>query len=227
MTTVSYDRYADTGRATLVPLLVDPATGRPRNIDLEVTPHLLVTAPTGSGATSVLRFVAAHTARHKMDVQIVDFKRVAFRGLAAAGLSMHTDPEPIAEAVTDFVTGLEIKLEALDGRAPASRRVLVVDGLERLRKVLVGVGPDRMSALSALEKVVTLGRAGGYHLVASTTRQAAAGRELRVFRDCSAVLTLGSRPAGVGVGEFEDYDGPGPVRTAYVTDDEARQLVTR
>jgi hypothetical protein len=34
-------------------------------------------------------------------------------------------------------------------------------------------------------------------------------------------------PAGPGGGEFADYDGPRPVHTAFVTEDEARQLVTR
>ncbi|MFE0373714.1 hypothetical protein [Streptomyces tendae] len=239
-TAITYDRYADTGRATLVPLLVDPATDRPRNLDLEVTPHLLVTAPTGFGATSALRLVAAHTARHGIDVQIIDFKRVAFRSLESAGLRVHRDPEDIAQAVTDFVTGMDIRLEELDGRAPETRRLLVVDGLERLRKTVVGLGPDRSSALAALERVAFLGRAAGYHLAASASP--GASRTLRPIHDCSAVLALGPTgnrvraellgagprvavPAGPGGGEFADYDGPRPVRTVYLPDAEARQVV--
>ncbi|MFD0441307.1 hypothetical protein [Streptomyces chartreusis] len=236
-------RYTDTGRATLVPLLVDPATDRVRNLDLEVTPHLFVSAFTGGGATSALRLVAAHTARHGMDVEIIDFKRVAFTGLAGAGVTVHRDPEDIAQAVTDFVTGFEIRMEELDGRAPESHRLLVVDGLDRLRKTTVGFGPDRGSALAALETVATLGRAVGYHLAVSAQRRTTDPRAVRVFKDCSAVLSLGPTgnrvraelldaaprtpgvPAGPGGGEFQDYDGARPVRTVFVTEDEARALV--
>lgn len=236
-------RYADTGRATLIPLMVDPATDRVRNLDLEVTPHLFVSARTGGGATSALRLVAAHTASHGMDVQIIDFKRVAFRSLAGAGLSVHRDADDIAQAVTDFVTGMEIRLEELDGRAPESHRLLVVDGLERLSKTVVGLGPDRGSALQALETVATLGRAVGYHLAVAVHGRGDT-RALRVFKDCSAVLSLGPTgnrvrnelldaaprtpgvPAGPGGGEFADYDGPRPVRTVHVTEEHARQLVT-
>ncbi|MGP3637941.1 hypothetical protein ACTU45_32235, partial [Streptomyces sp. 24-1644] len=70
-----------------------------------------------------------------------------------------------------------------------------------------------------------------------------ASRTLRPIHDCSAVLALGPTgnrvraellgagprvavPAGPGGGEFADYDGPRPVRTVYLPDAEACQVVT-
>ncbi|MDQ1041781.1 hypothetical protein [Streptomyces sp. V4I2] len=240
-------RYNDTGRAMLVPLLVDPATNRGRNLDLEVTPHLLISGYTGWGATSALRLVAAHTARHGIDVQVLDPcpKRVGFTGLEDVGpfVTVHRDLEDVLQAVTDFVTGFEIRFEELDGRAPESHRLLVVDGLERLRKSVVGDGADRCSVLDALEPVLTLGRAVGYHVAASVSQSFAARRHFpRAFKDCSALLNLGPttsrartellgagpRPAGVpagrGGGEFADYDGLRAVRTVFVSEDEAREI---
>ncbi|MEU3620729.1 hypothetical protein ABZ725_52150 [Streptomyces sp. NPDC006872] len=240
-------RYTDTGRSMLVPLLVDPATGRGRNLDLEVTPHLLISGYTGWGATSALRLVAAHTARHGIDVQVLDPcpKRVGFTGLEDAGpfVTVHRDRGDVLQAVTDFVTGFEIRFEELDGRAPESHRLLVVDGLDRLRKSVVGEGAGRCSVLDALEPVLALGRAVGYHVAASVSQSFVTRQGFpRTFTDCSALLSLGPttsrartellgaepRPAGVpagrGGGEFADYDGPRAVSTVYVSEDEARLI---
>ncbi|NEC15086.1 hypothetical protein G3I34_23015 [Streptomyces sp. SID8014] len=241
MTTISPIRYADTGSAALVPLLADPATGRIRSLDLEVTPHLFIASGTGRGATSALRLVAAHTAHHGWDVQIIAPKRGGFPSLESAGLPVHRDPEDIAQAVTGFAADMEDELEALDGRAPTSHRLLVVDGLSYLRKIVVGVGSNRRSGVAALERVATLGRAAGYHLAVSASPSTAAMS--RTLQDCSAVLALaplgtltrtallgaGPRipvPGGPGGGEFADYDGPLAVRAAYLTETEAHQLIT-
>lgn len=240
-------RYTDTGRATLVPLLVDVETGRIRNLDLEVTPHLLVSGYTGFGATSALRLLAVHAARNGMDVQIVDRcpKRSAFTGLEGVqGVTVHRDADAIAQAVFRYTADMEAALHALDGADVSTRRLLVVDGVNYLKKVVVGHGSARMSALDALENVVFLGRAAGYHFAASVPQTAVHGLP-RGFQDCSAVLNLGPTgnrvrqqlmgaeartpgvPAGRGGGEFADYDGPRPVRTVFVDEHQARQLVTR
>ncbi|MGW1269870.1 hypothetical protein [Streptomyces sp. NPDC002491] len=239
-------RYTDTGRGMLVPLLVDPATGRGRNLDLEVTPHLLISGYTGWGATSALRLVAAHTARHGIDVQVLDTSpaRVGFTGLEDASpfVTVHRDRDDFPQLVSDFVTGFEIRFEELDGRAPESHRLLVVDGLDRLSKTVVGDGADRCSVLDALEAVMTLGRAVGYHVAAAVHGRASSLPP--AFWDCAAVLNLGPTtsaaraellgaeprvpgvPAGRGGGEFADYDGPRAVSTVYVSEDEARVIVS-
>ncbi|MFJ4418865.1 hypothetical protein [Streptomyces sp. NPDC088925] len=240
-------RYTDTGRATLVPLMTEAGTDRIRNVDLEVTPHLLISGYSGWGATSALRLLAVHAARNGMEVQVLTPKRVGFTGLdGAEGIRVHRDPDAIAQAVTDFTAELDAEILRRDAAGifdVTARRLLVVDGLDRLRSTLAGTGADRRPIPAALEDVALLGRVAGYHLAASASVTGVPFLPV-ALRDCSAVLTLGPTgnrvrrelvgaeprtpgvPAGRGGGEFADYDGPRPVRTVFVDESEARRLVT-
>ncbi|MGY3340959.1 hypothetical protein ACVW0K_007152 [Streptomyces filamentosus] len=233
-------RIPETARGTLIPLMVDAATGRVRNLDLEVTPHLLVAGPAGYGATSALRLVAAQAAKGGMDVRVVTAKPQEWRDLTGLpGFSVHdaTDPAEGPFAIEEFTYGMTSYFEDFLFQGQKAGTLLVADGLAELRGLLVGQDAARRPALDALAEVATLGRAVGFHLAASV-RVDQVEQIPRAFVDCSAVLALGpignrvrgqllgaapgpsGAPAGRGGGEFADYDGPRPVRTLWL--DEAR-----
>ncbi|MEU5221014.1 hypothetical protein AB0G79_33105 [Streptomyces sp. NPDC020807] len=233
-------RFPASSRGTLIPLMVDATTGHVRNLDLEVTPHLLVVGRTGYGATSALRLLAAQAAKGGMDVRVITAKPREWNSLTGLpGLAVHNarDETGAPFAIEEFTYGMTSHLEDFLFEGQKANALLVADGLAELRGVLLGGGAERRPALDALAEVALLGRAAGYHLAASI-RADQAGQIPRAFVDCSAVLTLGpignrvrgallgaapgpsGAPAGLGGGEFADYDGPRPVRTLWL--DEAR-----
>ncbi|MFB8384970.1 hypothetical protein [Streptomyces rubiginosohelvolus] len=231
----------DPRRGTLIPLMVDAATNRLRCLDLEVTPHLLVAGPAGRGATSALRLTAAEAARGGMSVAVVTAKPQEWSGLARVlpGVKVHdmADETEAPFAIEFFKDGMHAYLEDFLFEGEKANTLMVIDGLTELRDCVIGEGADRQPALEALTKVVLLGRAAGFHLAASV-RVDQLAQLPREFVDCSAVLALGplgnrarlallgaapgpsGAPAGLGGGEFADYDGPRPVRTLWM--DEGR-----
>lgn len=228
-------------RGTLIPLMVDAETNRVRCLDLEVTPHLLVASPAGRGATSALRLTATEAARGGMSVTVVTAKPQEWSGLTRVlpGVKVHdvADETEAPFAIEEFTYGMHSHLEDFLFEGEKANALMVVDGLAELRDCVIGAGADRQPALDALAKVVTLGRAAGFH-VAASVRADQLPHIPREFVDCSAVLALGPLgnrlrlalvgagpgrggiPEGLGGGEFADYDGPRPVRTLWM--DEGR-----
>ena len=168
--------------------------------DLARMPHLLIASTTGSGKSVCLNSLIAcllfHNSPERLRLLMIDPKMVeltAFNGvphllhpvvtemykvggtLKWALKEMHRRYKLFGEAgVRDIARYNETQLEKLGGRAPANERekplpyiVLIIDGLGDLMMV----APEETD--DGINRLASLSRAAGIHLVASTQRPTA------------------------------------------------------
>lgn len=179
-----------------LPLGVDPATGHRLNLDLDDHPHLMVSAHTGWGLTSLLRMIAAHTAAGGGHVNVIDAQEAGFTDLFdLPGITLATDPEAMITAIEWFRLEMEARLEARSQgiTVVGARRVLIIDGLLQVVDwAKEHGGLDKRWPLEDLSRVMFVGRAVDCHLVTDVNRLLLRRMGPEVIENAS-VLALGAR----------------------------------
>lgn len=131
---VRYDEAPD--RPLEVIPIGKPTSGADRWVEIELaalTPHVLMSAPTGWGKTSTALCLICHTAGRGALVDILDPKRIgyldAFRGLPH--IRIHTDIDNMIGATRDFLEEMERRYRLIEAGVARTEdftpRILVED----------------------------------------------------------------------------------------------------
>ncbi|MFD3330133.1 FtsK/SpoIIIE domain-containing protein [Streptomyces sp. NPDC058701] len=228
----------------LLPLGVDPSNSRPITLDLDLYPHLLIEGGTGSGISSTLRLITAHTVATGGTVDIID-PRIAslaeFDGVP--GVHITTDPATFAAQIEAFHAEMQQRFET---SVSTPRRILAVDDLgTSIMAARHSEGPDLKNAMRLLGEVAFAGRAVRMHLALGKADRAALRRlgDSGQLREAATVLLLGkssrmtAQHLGVDPLMRRSYPGAAVLKTpgagsrqialAYLTEEQARIVATR
>ncbi len=170
--------------------------------DTDASPHLLITGPTGSGKTTVLRELLNGLGPHTEAI-IVDAKEGLDFFEFDDRIRVYTSAEA-AEIMAHAANRLEIRIQMLrDARVNnyrkhpdrPPRRILIIDEMADL---MAGHGQSKEEAIlfkKSLRRILHVGRAAGFHIVGSILRPdtSAFGKEGGMIRDqFAAKIALGA-----------------------------------
>ncbi|MET9956277.1 FtsK/SpoIIIE domain-containing protein [Streptomyces sp. NPDC006339] len=191
-TPVAVPYIPDPHNKQLLPLGVDPSNSRPITLDLDLYPHLLIAGGTGSGVSSTLRLITAHTVATGGTVDVIDPRRVGlaeFEGVP--GVSITTDPAGFAAQIEAFHAEMKRRYEQ---SAKGPRRILAVDDLATSLMAARSFASSAVlkRAVQLLGKVAFAGRAAGMHLALSGVDRGTLRRMGdAALQDAVTVLLLG------------------------------------
>lgn len=167
-------------------------------VDLDQTPHIRIVAKPGRGATNLLRYVAAWTARHEARVTSCDAygrTRTAspFAPLAPAGVEVRAGLNDVLDAIVEYRESMDAYWRAfvrddLDGGLSEDQfptRFLLVDGLPVLQAAALASGRGTWQQIwGHLTTLVQMGGSVRHYLVVASQHVT----ELdNVFRDAIGV----------------------------------------
>ncbi|WP_157879000.1 hypothetical protein [Streptomyces sp. CT34] len=228
----------------LLPLGVDPSTSRPITLDLDLYPHLAIAGGCGSGVSSLLRLITAHTVATGGTVNVIAPKRVCFATFEGVpGVDLTKGVDAFSAAIRSVYAEMEQRLKA---GTSGPRRLLAVDDLaDMIAHARYMKDTELLAAVQLLPRILLAGRAAGMHLVLGK-----AGRGVLnhlgspgQVRETATALLLGknervlAQHMGIDPRLQRTYRGAGVLRTpgtdgrqialAYLTDEQARAVATR
>ncbi|MGW2865899.1 hypothetical protein [Streptomyces sp. NPDC001205] len=229
----------------LLPLGVDPSNSRPITLDLDLYPHLLIEGGAGSGISSALRLITAHTVATGGRVDVIDPRMGAslgeFEGLP--GVSITTEYDAFVAQIESFHAEMTQRLEQ---PVNAPRRILAVDDLTTtfLAARSFTSSAALKNSVRLLGEVAFAGRAARMHLALSGADRGTLRRMGdAALQDAVTVLLMGrttrmtAQRLGVDPLLRRTYRGAAVLKTpgttgrqialAYLTEEQARIVASR
>jgi hypothetical protein len=182
---VSY-KWSAEDPADLIPIGRDERN-EPVLADLTgLTPHVLVSAPTGFGKTTILSVIVAHVAGHGGLVDILDPKHIGFVDHVETNgkrtgpifedlpnVRIHTEIGEMMSVVKRFRQDIDNAYRAMkQGTRPEGSplRLLVVDELGTFCEMVVDLWREEGNkgtpeVYGDMKRILWLGRAAGYHVI--------------------------------------------------------------
>lgn len=183
-------------------------------VDLSDSPHWLVAGNTGMGKSNFVHVLLNSMLLSKADIRlnIIDFKRLEFSYLKLYGAKIVWDDKGALELLTRLNNELDKRLEILeragvvkvqeyDGTMPFE--VLLIDELAEM---------DCKESQSLLNRLLRLGRAGGFCVICATQRPSA-----DLFKQFSNSRALFGSRVCFGVESKEDSRIAGVVGAEEIT----------
>ncbi|MGA4844715.1 FtsK/SpoIIIE domain-containing protein [Streptomyces sp. G45] len=227
----------------LLPLGVDPSNSRPITLDLDLYPHLLIAGGTGSGVSSALRLITAHTVAVGGTVDVIDPRRVSLAEFEdVPGVRITKDPAAFAAQIEAFHAEMQRRFEQ---SASGPRRILAVDDLTAsLAWLRRSEGPALRNTVRLLGEVAFAGRAAGMHLALGRVDRGTLRRMGdAALQDAVTVLLLGrttrmtAQHLGVDPQLRRTYPGAAVLKTpgttgrqialSFLTPEQARTVASR
>jgi hypothetical protein len=169
-----------TDRADLIPF-AQTTGGQWVNADLTgLTPHILISATTGFGKTSIISVLVAHLTARGATIDIIDPKQIGFLHLdGLPPIHLSTDIDAMTAAVEQFRADMEHRYQQIRAAASAGRptpaaplRILVLDELGSFADMCVDAwqaagNKGTPPVFRSVKRILWQGRAAGFHVIAA------------------------------------------------------------